>query len=244
MMTFKIKTEVFEGPLDLLLDLVEKRKLLINDISLALVTDDYLSHLSHLETTDNSSRTDFILIASTLLLIKSRSLLPSLDLKEEEEHSIEELETRLKMLQIIREGGLVLGGIFGKKIIFNSDSSLPVVPVFSPHHSITLLALGQSIHQIISRLPKTEKIQKAIIKQVISLEEMIDRLTVRIQSSLSLSFKQFTHGSPQSKEQKVEVIVGFLAMLELVKQGIVDAIQENHFDDIKMETTSIGVPRY
>ena len=78
-----------------------------------------------------------------------------------------------------------------------------------------------------------------------SLEEMIEKLSSRIQSGLSLSFKQFSGtGEKIDKEKKVEVIVGFLAMLELVKQGIVNVIQDNHFDDIRMETTEIGVPRY
>lgn len=79
---FKIKTEVFEGPLDLLLSLVEKRKLFISDISLASVTDEYINHINKLPEYSMDDRTQFILIASTLLLIKAKSLLPNLPLTE------------------------------------------------------------------------------------------------------------------------------------------------------------------
>ncbi len=243
---FKIKTEVFEGPLDLLLTLVEKRKLMINDIALASVTDEYLKYVEGMPHTEIASRAEFILVASTLLLIKSRSLLPGILLSDEEQMSVEDLETRLKILQIIREGSENIKNSFGKQIIFGSEGSGVKNPVFSPHKSITLDSVKNSLNNVIGRFPKKEALQKAIVRQVVSLEEMIDRLTKKIQSGLSLSFKQFTGANKaESREQKVEVIVSFLAMLELVKQGIVDVMQDNHFEDIKMETTeSLGVPRY
>lgn len=242
---FKIKTEVFEGPLDLLLTLVEKRKLMINDISLASVTDEYIHYIERIPNEELGSRAEFILIASTLLLIKSRSLLPSIPLTDDEQMSVEDLETRLKMLQIIRDGSIGIQKIFGKNIIFSSDKSGLKIPIFSPHKSITLDAIRISLESVVSRFPKKESLQKAVVKQVMSLEEMMDKLSKKIQSGLSMSFRQFAGSSSASKEQKVEVIVGFLAMLELVKQGMLDVIQDNLFEDIKMETTeSLSVPRY
>src|SRR4249920_742770 len=100
---FRIKTEVFEGPLDLLLSLVEKRKLFINDISLAKVTDDFIAYIQKFDNMPMADSAQFILIASTLLLIKSKSLLPSLTLSEDEEEGIHDLETRLKIYQRIKE---------------------------------------------------------------------------------------------------------------------------------------------
>src|SRR5210317_1605912 len=91
---FQIKTEVFEGPLDLLLQLVEKRKLFINDVSLAKVTEDYIDYVNAVERFPMADAAQFILIASTLLLLKSKSLLPSISLTDEEEESIENLERR------------------------------------------------------------------------------------------------------------------------------------------------------
>ena len=242
---FKIKQEQFEGPLDLLLDLVEKRKLHINDISLGAVTDEYLRHIEQIPSIEIASRADFIVIASTLLLIKSRSLLPSLTLTDEEEESIEDLERRLKILQTIRDGSSVVAKEFGKRIIFATEGGSIRSPIFSSHASITLEAIKASLESIIERFPKKQGLEKAQVRKVISLEEMIDRLASRIQQGLSLSFKQFSgQGGPIDREKKVEVVVSFLAMLELVKQGIVDVVQEKHFEDIKMETTNIGVPRY
>lgn len=243
--SFKIKTEVFEGPLDLLLTLVEKRKLMINDISLASVTDEYIQYIERMPNEELGSRAEFILIASTLLLIKSRSLLPSIPLTDEEQMSVKDLETRLKILQIIRDGSVAINEKFGKTILFGSEGSGVKNPVFSPHKTITLEAIAASLNSVISRFPKKETLQKAIVKQVMSLEEMMDKLAKKIQSGLSMSFRQFAGTGTATKEQKVEVIVGFLAMLELVKQGMLDVIQDNLFDDIKMETTSdLGVPRY
>lgn len=238
---FKIKTEVFEGPLDLLLTLVEKRKLFIGDIALAKVTDDYIEHIKNFDKLPMGESAQFILVASTLLLIKSKSLLPTLTLTEEEEEGIHDLEIRLKIYKRIRDASVHVKNLFGNEMIFVPSQMKEVEPVFSPHESMTLPALAQAIKDIIRSLPKKENIPKAIIKKVISLEEMIDSLTTRITSGLRMSFKEF---SSQHKEERVNVIVSFLAMLELVKQGVIHVNQDNTFGDIHMETQSVGVPRY
>jgi segregation and condensation protein A len=238
---FIIKHETFEGPLDLLLTLIEKRKLFINDISLAKVADDFIAYVQQREHFPIAESAQFILIASTLLLIKSKSLLPTLNLTEEEEISIDDLERRLKLYQRIRELSTHIKDRFAKDIIFEKNQSRVITPVFSPDESMTIPNLLNSIRSVLTNLPKKETLPKAMVKKVISLEEMIDSLTKRIQSSLRMSFKEF---AGVGKEEKVTVIVGFLAMLELVKQGVIDVKQESHTDDIEIETQSVGVPRY
>lgn len=240
-MTFVVKQEHFEGPLDLLLSLIEKRKLFVNDIALAKVTDDYINHIKNLNEFPMSDSVNFILIASTLLLIKSKSLLPQLSLTEEEEEGIHDLETRLKIYQAIKDASVHVSKKFGENIIFFPSKSRPQVTVFSPHESMTVPNLFESIKRILAQIPKNETVPQAVIKKVISLEEMIDSLTVRVSSSLKMSFKEF---SKIGKEEKVNVIVSFLAMLELVKQGIIHVSQEGAFDDIHMETKQVGVPNY
>lgn len=239
--TFKIKTDDFEGPLDLLLTLVEKRKLFINDISLAKVTDDFILHIQSFESMPITDSAQFILVASTLLLIKSRSLLPTFTLTEEEESDVQNLETRLKIYKRIKDASLQIKDIFGKEIIFPQSQSRPVTTTFSPHKSMTLVSLAQAIKDAIKALPKKENIPKAIVRKVISLEETIDSLTTRINQGLKMKFSEFIN---VHKEERVNVIVSFLAMLELVKQGIINVTQENHFDDIHMETKEVGVPQY
>ena len=113
-----MKTQVFEGPLDLLLELVTKRKLFVNDVSLAEVTDDFIKYLDEHEKFPLGESAEFIVIASTLMLIKSRSLLPQIALTDEEEESIHDLEDRLVFYAKVKELAAGLKKIFCKKNIF------------------------------------------------------------------------------------------------------------------------------
>ena len=115
---YSIKTDVFEGPLELLLSLVEKRKLFISDISLSQVADDYISYIKQLENFPIADSAHFILIASTLVLIKSKSLLPNLSLSDEEEKNIDELEARLRQYQKYKELSNNIREMFGSKMSF------------------------------------------------------------------------------------------------------------------------------
>ncbi len=240
-MSFSVKTPAFEGPLDLLLDLIEKRKLFISDISLAKVTDDFISHVRQFENLPMAESAHFILVASTLLLIKSKSLLPELALTEEEKGDIYDLETRLKIFKRVKEASVHVQELFGTEMIFPQSHARPVSPVFTPDAEFTLEKALYSLKDLINRLPKKESLPKHVVQKVISLEDMISNLTTRITSSLKMSFKQFT---AEHKGEKVGVIVSFLAMLELVKDGVLHVSQEKEFADIQMETKEVGVPRY
>lgn len=240
-MAFTIKTQSFEGPLDLLLDLVEKRKLFISDISLAKVTDDFITHVRQFEQMPMGESAHFILVASTLLLIKSKSLLPELNLTEEEKGDIKDLETRLKIFKRIKEASQHVQELFGSKMIFSQSSTRSIQPIFTPAPEFTLEKALYSLKDLINRLPKKENLPKHVVQKVVSLEDMIGKLTDRITSSIQMSFKQF---AGEHKGEKVNVIVSFLAMLELVKEGVLQVTQEKEFDDIRMETTEVGVPRY
>jgi segregation and condensation protein A len=238
---FKVKTDAFEGPLDLLLSLIEKRKLLINDISLAQVTDDYIQHLQKYEKFPIGDSADFILVASTLLLIKSKSLLPDLSLTEEEEGNIQDLERRLKIYKKIKRLGKYIEERFGKELIFGRGEMRTIAPVFMPEKTIDREGVWSAIEEVLKNFPRKEAIPKATVRKVLSLEEMIKNLTERIKNSFKMSFHEF---SKYGKEEKVNVIVSFLAMLELVKQGIINVTQESHGSDIHMETEQVDVPRY
>jgi segregation and condensation protein A len=252
--TFTIKTNVFEGPLDLLLSLIEKRKLFINDISLAQVADDYIEYIKKLSEFPVGTTANFILVASTLLLIKSKSLLPSISLTLEEEGSIEDLEKRLLMYKRIKEASRHIADRFGKSIIFGKTQSKSVKPVFSPEDDITTLNMLSSMRQVIQALPKIEVLPKTVVRKIISLEEMIDRLTNQIKNGLKMNFAEFakTQGKTKSSgarhrvtnEEKIKIIISFLAMLELVKQGIIEVSQKSMSEDITMETQNLGVPNY
>src|SRR3989338_3207010 len=234
---YTIKTGNFEGPFGLLLDLVEKRKLFINDVSLAAVTEDYLSYMNRLggQTSLGSGEVaSFILVASTLILIKSKSLLPNLNLTSEEEGDIKSLEERLRLYELFMKLGGHIKNNFGKKIIFAPQERKSEVLIFLPDEQITKKSMMIFAQDVLGAMPKKVFLPEVEVKKVISIEEMIDKLTERIKNSLKMSFKGM-HGKVMNKEEKVVMIVGFLAMLELVRQGIMDAVQENDGEDIIME---------
>ena len=240
-MSFTVKTETFNGPLDLLLELIESRKRFINDIALAKVTDDFITHGKQFENLPMGESAHFILIASTLLLIKSKSLLPTLNLTVEEQGDIHDLETRLKIYQKIKEASHGIQALFGQEVIFPQGQSRFVEPIFAPDPAFTLERALATLKDLINRLPKKEKLPQVTVKKVMSLEEMIGNLTKRITGELRMSFGQFT---AEHRGEKVHIIVSFLAMLELVKQGILQVSQESNFGEIDMETKQVGVPTY
>jgi len=238
---YKVRTETFEGPMDLLLILIEKRKLYINDVSLAAVTDDYISYINKLKEFPIPKSAHFILVASTLLLIKSKSLLPTLELSREEEASIEDLERRLTIYKYIRKLSLGLQSQFGKQILFPRTPSQKREPIFSPFLNLSPTSMHEGIQIVLRNLPRKEQMKKAVVQKVISLEEMVERLTLRVAKNLRMSFNEF---SKSDKSERIRVIVGFLAMLELVKQGIITVAQEKDFSDIVMESDRVSTPKY
>ena len=239
---YKVKTPVFEGPLEVLLRLVEERKLFINEISLAQVTDDYIAYVRSLREKNLSQVTGFLVIAATLLLIKSKSLLPNLELTEDEEGQIGDLEARLRMYQVIKEVSKNIKEKFGRQIIFGTSEKELFSPIFSPDPSITLPNILEAISLVIEAMPKKEFLPKVKMGRVINIEEVINSLIKRIQNSLSVSFSEFAsdHKADSPKEKKIYFIVSFLAMLELVRTGILTVAQENNFEDIVIERQGLG----
>ncbi|MCK4918558.1 MAG: segregation/condensation protein A [Candidatus Pacebacteria bacterium] len=244
---YSVVTESFQGPLDLLLHLIESKKMHISDISLSQITDDYMSYLDNIENFSIKSSADFILIASILMLIKSKSLLPDLSLSQEEEQGIEELEGRLKEYQKIKQLSINIEKSFGKKIIFARQLNRRREVVFSPDKNIKKENLLFLIKNVLQQIPKKNNFPKTVVDKVISLEEVIDNLSTRISSSLKIGFKEYSGLNSRndfSKEEKVGVVLSFLAMLELVKQGIISVSQENQFGDINMNTQKLDTPSY
>lgn len=248
---YTVKTEVFEGPLDLLLELVTQRKLFVNDVSLSQVTDDFIRYIDGHKEFPIGESAEFIVVASTLMLIKSRSLLPMIRLTDEEEESIHDLENRLALYAKIKELALGLKSIFGKKVIFEKTPSKNQTIIFSPDSQTDTKNLFLALEKVIESLPKKEVLPQIIIKKVMSLEEMIEKLAERISEASKISFKDF-HGLSAGKvgskgtmtyEKKVSIIIGFLAMLELIKRGAIRVTQEGR-GDIEMESEVVRTPNY
>lgn len=238
---FSIESVEFEGPLELLIELVEKRKLLINNISLANVTDEYMTRVKEMQERSLPNTAQFVALAATLLLIKSKSLLPSLDLTVEEESNIEELEERLKLYQLYREAGIDLQKIFGAQVLYEPEYNPPREPLFISDVFCNTTSLVEAMERVITNLPReTEKKPTAKVKQSISLEDMMQNLKNRIEKQFRLSFFEM---KDQETEHKT-VIVGFLAILELFKQGNILITQITRFEDISLELERQDTPRY
>jgi len=237
--TFTVQVGEFTGPLDLLLTLIEERKMLVSDVSLASVADDFISFVKEQDRFPAGQAAHFILVAATLLLIKSRSLLPMMKLTEEEEEDIEGLEKRLSLYKIFRNAGRNLGQLKGK--LYFGGQKKDTNPVFAPAPDMTPEALHAALYETLLRAPRKEVRKEISVKTVISLEDMMKRLSERIERALSVTFKDFM-GSPEDKR---EIVVGFLAMLELVKQGQLMVEQEQQFSEITMSYHgAVRPPRY
>ncbi len=227
--SFSVKVRDFEGPLDLLLDLIEERKLLISDVSLSQVADDFLAFIQRQVAFPLGTAAEFILVSATLLLLKSRSLLPVLSLSNEEEEDVRDLEFRLRLYQAFRGIARSLGAI--RERMFFGEGAGSTDPIFAPSRDLSGNSIGEAVRRVLETAPKAAQVKEVAVKTVISLEEMIERLTERIERAISMTFREFSGGHAADKR---EVVVGFLAMLELFKRGLVQVEQERSFGEISM----------
>lgn len=237
---FEIQTEKFQGPIEVLLSMIERRKLPINDISLALITDEYLGYMRNLSAQSLSDTTHFIYIASTLTLIKSKSLLPTIDLTDEEEGDIEQLKRRLALYQHFQKGAVDIKKKWGRRR-YRLARPTPREVVFLPDESMTSNSLAESLATVLNEIPQAQVADKkpAYVKIAVHIDEIMQSLEERIQASSNLDFQAFiNHAAKDSdnpKEVKVYAVVGFLAMLEIIRNGVADVLQQSNFESITLE---------
>lgn len=237
---FHIKTDAFQGPFELVLELIEARKLLVNDLALANITEDFITHVRSQETFPVEETANFIQIAATLLLIKSKSLIPDLSLTAEENADVEDLKRRLEAYEKVRDAARELSRVYGKNPMLPAGERAPEVH-FSPGRDFSKDALAEALARLLAARKVVETLPEARVKPLVTIEEMMERLAKRVQSALTLSFKEFSG----SAKERVEVIVSFLALLELLKDGIVGAEQHDLHGDIRIfHASSSSVPRY
>ncbi|MEK7114327.1 MAG: ScpA family protein [Patescibacteria group bacterium] len=251
-MPFNIKTDAYEGPFEILLDLIEARKLLVNDLALANITEEYIQHVRAQTAFPVEETANFIQIAATLLLIKSKSLIPDLALTEDENMDVEDLKRRLAAYEKVREAARELSRIFGKKMMLPAGERAPEV-IFAPSRDLSAAALAEALVGALKRAlaarEVVEELPEARVKPLVTIEEIMDQLAKRVQSALTLSFNEFSKGTKDPSTSlgasRIEVIVSFLALLELVKQGAVAAEQHTTYGDIRIShTATASVPHY
>jgi segregation and condensation protein A len=230
---FNVLTDIYQGPFELLLTLVERKKLHIHDIRLSEVAEDFIEYIHQHTSFPLDEIGEFTVTAATLLLIKSRALLPNLDLTQEETHSMSELEMRLKIYDLISKTRERLVFRFRMTGARSSLRAL-IVPKGKPKDltpDALVVALGT-----VSRRHKEVVEPTARVTKKISLEEVVGKLEARIRSG-ALRF------SSLKSSDRHEVVMNFLALLELLKQGILHATQEND-GDIHIQHTATTTPQY
>ena len=188
---YRVKLSQFEGPLAALLDLIEKRKLSINEISLAKVTDQYVEYLKSLEGFPMEEVAGFIAVASTLLLIKSSSLIPSLELSEEETGDIKDLERRLKLYKLMKGATFILGRNFGKNLMFGREAFLGCSFDFLEPKGATKEKLFSALSMIVKNLPQKEILPNALVKKTVSLEKKISEINWSVEEAQKSGFAHF-----------------------------------------------------
>ena len=230
---YQVKLDKFSGPLEKLLELIEARELEITLVNLATVTGDFLSYLKSLDEQMKhpSVLADFVVIASRLLLIKSKAILPSLELTEEEETDIWDLESRLRIYKEFKAASVNLDSLWKKKNwAWGGElfSSLP--PVFYPSHNLNLEALEKHLSELIQELKKLIPEQQSVRRVVITIESKVKELLDRFKGRANQSFKSLSQDKP-----KIEIIMLFLAILHLLRDRIVQAQQDGQFSDIMVK---------
>ena len=243
---FKIKLESFEGPLDLLLHLIDKNKVDIYDIPIVTITDQYISYVDAMRVKDMDIMSEFLLMAATLLSIKSRMLIPKLRGNDEEE-SIDprmELVERLVEYKMYKEISLELGNmqVESEHSIFKAKTLPKEVEAYEEPVNVnellgdlTLNRLNNIFKEVVKRQSQRQDRVRAgfgkIKKEEFSLEERILEVTAYADCHERFTFLSMFDDA----HTRMQVIITFLALLELIKSGYLKIIQKNIFEDIIIE---------
>ena len=241
-MALSVKLEVFEGPLDLLLHLIEKNKIDIYDIPIVEITDQYLTYIKQMQTEDMNVMSEFLVMAATLLDIKCRMLLPKeVNEEGEEEDPRAELVQRLleyKMYKYmsyeLRDRLSVSGQALYKGPTIPDEVAKYEQPVDLEElvGDLTLTRLNTIFQGLMRR--QTEKIDPIrskfgqIEREEVSLDEKMNAVRTYAESHSSFYFSALM----MEQKGKIQMIVTFLAILELMKTGELTVMQEHTFDDM------------
>lgn len=230
-MGYKVTIEDFEGPLDLLLQLIQKKQLDISEISLSEVTDQFLEHLQAAEAAHPHELADFLDVASRLVYIKSRALLPFLEPEEEEGPPLEE---QLKLYREFHEASKKIEEMIEARRFMYARPKMKVTEVvFHPPEELKPFDLKQAMENVLDNLEPVIKLPQAIMQRTVSLQERMCDIQDSLTAKVKTSFNKIT-----KKGNRMDTVVSFLAVLELLKQQFLCVRQEDTFSDIELEKAS------
>jgi len=228
---FKFQLPVFEGPLDLLLYLIEREELDITAVSLVQVTGQYLSYLHAGEQIDADALAEFIAVGARLLYLKSRALLPRPPSDDEGLEELgDDLVQRLREYRRFKEAAAALRAIEEQGLrAYPRLAPPPSLPLPTGLDGVTLDLLTSIVRQVLERKPE-EPPEVVVPREVVTVEQKIAELSTALREHKRLSFRAFISAS----RSRVEVIVAFLAVLELIKALLLRAEQDALFGDINL----------
>ena len=230
---YTVQTAVYQGPLDLLLDLIEHAELNITAVSLAAVTEQYLNYLHHLEETHADEISAFLVIAAKLVQIKSEALLPRPPAREIGEEDIGvSLVEQLKLYKRFKE----IANLLGERVAQNLRTYLRLAPPPKIEgkldlSNITLADLIDAAEEVYSKDVEKQSLGTVISAPKITIREKIELISKRLGAAEHAHFRELLGENPT----RIEIVVTFLALLELVKRYRVSARQEGLFTDIEIE---------
>ena len=232
-LNYRVNTPVYEGPLDLLLNLIEHAELDITTVSLATVTDQYLSYINSLEQINADEISAFLVIAAKLLQIKSEALLPRPPVREAgEEDTGQALVDQLKLYKRFKE----IGGWLSAREQANLRTYLRVAPPpkVEPKldlSNITLAKLVAAAEEAFAKEKSKRPLGSVIAPPRVTIREKIDMITKMMKDVQRTAFSTLVKDSTS----RLEIVVTFLAMLELIKRYRVQAHQEGLFSEIEID---------
>jgi segregation and condensation protein A len=235
--TYSVKLPVFEGPLDLLLHLIEERELEITKVSLAAVTDQYLDYMSQVEELRPDRLADFLVIAAKLLLIKSRTLLPQPPEQPEEEEEEEDVGDELvrRLIEYRRFKNAAQELRTREEQGLRAYARLLVTPEPQPAfrlEGVTLDALLEAVRQAMMAQP-TGLVDEVVTPLSISLPEKIAQLETLLTERRRFSFT----GMLKEAKSRSEIVVTFLALLQLMKRRKVVVEQQELYGEILVSSS-------
>ncbi len=232
---YELKTEQFSGPIEKLLELIEAKKLEITELNLAEVTADFLRYITQInaDVGRESARllADFIVVASRLLLIKSKALLPDFQTTEEEEKDIKDLEARLQFYRQFKPAINFLKKILAQnKVSISRPLFFGRPPIFYPSDNLKIDVLYSAVKSIFQALEQLKKETQVVKSSIISLEEKIEEIMNRMGDGLRFN-------KLAEKKSRSEIVVLFLALLYLLSKQTIEAEQNERFSDIMIGKT-------
>lgn len=239
---FALRLPAFEGPLDLLLHLIEREELDVTAVSLLAVTEQYLAHLRAADRIDLTRLAEFIAIGARLLLLKSRALLPRGPEDEEAggtEDDAEALVAALREYRRYREVADELRARGDAGRAYRREAPAPERPPGSGLDGVPIEALTAAFRSVLERFALEQSTAVApLAREEVRLRDRIESLIERLEAEHSLSFRRVLEGATS----RLQVVVDFLAVLELIKAGFLDATQQAAFGDIELERRTDAAP--